>query len=1120
MIRTRYLILFMVFFALLLAPIVRAENINDLAYENRIILKAGTILNNEQNGEWKGIGDCLIFPYYDARQVDGMTQTTVIKIKNISEYGIVARLRFREWSRGSEVFSKDIWIPSSSLSDDVAWQGTIESNADGTNVVITSFDNVIWRNDTNSFYLSDSLSSGSPFSTRKIRRSNGESTLYGSIEVIGEEKTSPDNINGSVARLAKIERDCPNTLMGKVFVDRLDEGVSMRYDAVAIGNFSRGQGSLFKSVTSPYPRLDTCEDTLDQLEFQLSKSEVYAPLVLSPSNQGKTSLIITYPTKSFHYQNGSRINQVNNPFEASTQTMGERLQTALSEQGQKFVDSFITLPYSVNVIGLYKDYTGKPFGIDNVVMPTFSSELGEATLTSDNLSQRILVADYEYYSEGRFTMYKGLPAVGLVLQESRDSDPILTPVEYSSNWIASNAEVISTPATPDGPTSGMVGMSYTFTAGGSSSNLGHPIQYFFDWGDGTNSDWLAVGTTSAPHTWTTGGAFAVSVRARCATHTNVISRWSSMAVVIGIETVSAPTKPIGPSFGVVNNYSQTEYPFDKSYSYTTGGSTSSLGHPVQYFIDWGDGTNSGWLPVTPDMTISASQTWTKGGVFTIKATARCATDTSFVSNPSDGLVVTVESVSPPNMLIGEVNVLPNIQYTYSTGGAFSNLSGHQVQYFFDWGDNTNSGWLPVGTTTAPKIWPPGNATNKGVYYVKARAKCVTDVLAVSVWTSQLKVVTEWVSSPTTPAVVGASDPNAGQPGQTFTFSTGNAFSSVGHSVEYQFDWKGDGFTDLSPWGAALRPKTFIAGGTYSVRARARCATDTSIVSSWSSGLAVKIEQITVTTPTGPTTVSLSTPYTYTASGSSNIGDPVEIRFVSNGGGDSDWLPAPGGTASWPKTWTSTGSFTVMAKARCKAHPSNESDLSAGLAVTVNNPAPTLTSILPTSGNRLQTLDVVFTGANFISGVSSVSFGAGITVNSTTVNSATQITANITIAGTAATGTRSVSVINAAPGGGTAIGAFTVNNPAPTLTSILPTTGARGAPLDVVFTGTNFISGVSSVSFGADITVNSTTVDSATQITANITIALAAALGARDVSVINAAPGGGTATLTGSFTVTP
>jgi len=1125
MLRTRHLILLIVFSVFLLTPIVQAEDVNEEAYQNRFSLKAGTVLNNEQKGEWRGIGDCLIFPYYDARQLDGKQQSTVIKIKNIGEYGIVAKLRFREWSRGREIFSKDIWIPSSSLSDDVAWQGAIESNADGTNVVITSFNDVAYRNDTNYFYLSDTLSSGLPFSTRNIRKNIGESTLYGFIEVIGEEKTSPEYTNGKVPRVAKIERDCPNTLLGKVFIQRWDDGISMAYDAMAIGNFSRGQGSLFISPGNAYPRLDTCEDSLDQLEFQLSKSEIYAPYAVNPSNEEKTSLIIAYPTKFFHYQSGSRINQVNNPFEAMGENAGERIEIALAEQGQKFVDSTLTLPYSVNVIGLYRDYSGKPFGIDNVPMQTYSSELGEATLASDNLSQRLLIPDYEYYKEGRFMMYRGLPAVGLVLQESRASGQLnatITPVEYSTHWVASVVETISTPMTPSGPIFGITGTSYTFTASGALSSFGHPIQYFFDWGDGTNSDWLPVGTTIASKTWTTGGIFYVSVRARCslytdivskwsdgllvtieavspptvlsgptggipdqsysytasgaysnaghsleyqfdwkgdgatdlspwgsgtqsktwaiggvytvrararcATHTETISNWSNGLIVsIGMETISVPTTPTGPSFGVVNNYSQTEYPFDKSYSFITGGSTSSLGHPIQYQIDWGDGTNSGWLPVGSALTISASKIWTKGGVFTVKAMARCATHTDIVSKASSGLVVTVESVSPPNMLSGPTNGLPNTEYTYSTGGAFSNLSGHQVQYIFDWGDGTNSGWLPVGTTTATKTsgWPPGNATNKGVYSVQARARCVTETLAVSVWTWQLKVAIEWISPPTKPVSVGPNDPDKGQPGQSFTFSTGNAFSSIGHSVEYQFDWKGDGFTDLSPWGSAIQSKTFAAGGTYSVRARARCVTDTSIVSDWSSALDVKIELITVTTPAGPTSGFPYTPYTYTANGSSNIGDPVQVRFVFSDGGDSGWLPV--GTNSISKTWTSSGTFTVTAKARCAIHTSNESPWSSSVVVTVNNPAPTLTNIYPNSASRGETLDVVLTGTNFIS-VTTVSFGLDITVNSTMVYSSTSITANITIAATAATGPRSVSVSNSPPGGGTATLAngFTVN----------------------------------------------------------------------------------------------
>jgi hypothetical protein len=187
--------------------------------------------------------------------------------------------------------------------------------------------------------------------------------------------------------------------------------------------------------------------------------------------------------------------------------------------------------------------------------------------------------------------------------------------------------------------------------------------------------------------------------------------------------------------------------------------------------------------------------------------------------------------------------------------------------------------------------------------------------------------------------------------------------------------------------------------------------------------------------------------------------------------------------------------------------------------TTFNPVPLLTSISPTIGTRLQTLNVVFTGRDFISGVTSVNVGSGITVNSTTVNSSTSLTANITITAAAATGARSFSVTNSGPGGGTSGSqTFTVNNPAPTLTSLSPNSGNRLQTLNVTFTGTNFISGISSVSFGADITVNSTTVNSATQITANITIGANAALGARNVSVTNAAPGGGTATLTNGFTV--
>ncbi len=86
-------------------------------------------------------------------------------------------------------------------------------------------------------------------------------------------------------------------------------------------------------------------------------------------------------------------------------------------------------------------------------------------------------------------------------------------------------------------------------------------------------------------------------------------------------------------------------------------------------------------------------------------------------------------------------------------------------------------------------------------------------------------------------------------------------------------------------------------------------------------------------------------------------------------------------------------------------------------------------------------------------------------------------------------------------------AWSVVHPAPTLTGLSPDEGTRGTTLPVTLTGANFISGVSTVDFGPNISV-SASVDDATQITATVTIGAAAAAGDRDVTVTNAAPGGG------------
>jgi hypothetical protein len=192
-----------------------------------------------------------------------------------------------------------------------------------------------------------------------------------------------------------------------------------------------------------------------------------------------------------------------------------------------------------------------------------------------------------------------------------------------------NIEKITTPATPtQSPTDVVIiGQTFTYSTGGSSSNIGDPVQYFFDWGDGSSSGWLPVGTTSAQKTWYSEGQFIVRAKARCATHTYIESDWSP-GLTVEIETVSTPTTPTGP----------TPVTVGASNPYSTGGSVSSLDHPVQYQFDWGDGTTSAWLAVG---TTSGSKAWTSPGTYSVRARARCQTHPTVISGWSDRLDVTV-----------------------------------------------------------------------------------------------------------------------------------------------------------------------------------------------------------------------------------------------------------------------------------------------------------------------------------------------------------------------------------------------------------------------------------------------------------------------------------------------
>src|SRR5579862_3908453 len=181
-----------------------------------------------------------------------------------------------------------------------------------------------------------------------------------------------------------------------------------------------------------------------------------------------------------------------------------------------------------------------------------------------------------------------------------------------------------------------------------------------------------------------------------------------------------------------------------------------------------------------------------------------------------------------------------------------------------------------------------------------------------------------------------------------------------------------------------------------------------------------------------------------------------------------------------------------------------------------NPLPQISSISPpsaTAGGAAFTLTI--SGTGFVSGAT-VNFDTNPAITPSSVTS-TQIVATIPATDITTAATVNVTVTNPAGGGTSNAQTFTINNPAPKATSLSPTSAtAGGAAFTLTLNGTGFVS-TSVVGFNG--AAKTTTLVSATQVTAAITAADIATAGTATVTVTNPAPGGGTSGNL-SFTINP
>lgn len=174
-----------------------------------------------------------------------------------------------------------------------------------------------------------------------------------------------------------------------------------------------------------------------------------------------------------------------------------------------------------------------------------------------------------------------------------------------------------------------------------------------------------------------------------------------------------PTKPIinGPTSGIVGN----------TYNFTFV-STDPEEEDIYYYVDWNDGTNSGWVgPFESGVEATIGHKYIQTSTYNIRAKAK--DEHNYEGAWSDLFTFVVGDNQVPSVpeINGTTKGKPNIEYTYKLKSTDPN--NDDVYYYVDWGDGTNTGWIGP-FTSGEEISVNYSFSKKRTYKISARAKDV------------------------------------------------------------------------------------------------------------------------------------------------------------------------------------------------------------------------------------------------------------------------------------------------------------------------------------------------------------------------------------------------------------
>jgi ELWxxDGT repeat protein len=493
------------------------------------------------------------------------------------------------------------------------------------------------------------------------------------------------------------------------------------------------------------------------------------------------------------------------------------------------------------------------------------------------------------------------------------------------------ANFVTVPEPPTGPYQVNTGIPYTYTtAGGSVSSDGNRVQYRFHWGEEGDSGWLDFGVLSAETTWSEeGGGGAVTVEARAEHTGNTSSESYPLSVSAVFEEIIFDTTLSGPTLGEAG----------AEYHYTLE-SGSNSDHPLEYYVDWNDGTPYDWEPfVTATGSIELAHAWDNPGAYDVVAKVRCQTHTD---KENDALlhveieeeVVTLVSIDGPSE--GDLLTL----YDFTISGESNH--DHDLQYSVEWGEGQVTDWTDFGSgvTSVQLSHAWSSPGSHGIQFgVRCAQHDIQDWQEHQISIADERIVDVSISGPSISLI---DDP------KEFTVA---GRSTADHVVEFSVDW-GDGNTSEfqtidQQTDTATISHTWSTTGEKTVTLTVRCYEHSDVSESVQTEITITetepdpetIEGLSID---GPAAGQVGQELEFTVSASSSEGHDLVYSVDWGDSFPAVWLPIDNGTdtATTTHTWSEVGDKTVTVTVRCADH-TDVSDVAQTTVTITDQPLETI-----------------------------------------------------------------------------------------------------------------------------------------------------------------------------------